>query len=408
MSERLKKFLLISVFILVVAGIGYFLYRLFFKPAAPTLAPSVSPQATGVLPSAGNATSAQTVAPLGQPGLPTAQQVAPLTLPPPPTPPSRTEVLSDQVLNSITVSPSGGLRGYNPVDGKFYHVTSDGKSTALSDQTFYNVQSVDWANKTDKAILSYPDGSKTLYDFSSQKQVTLPAYWENFSFSPQDSQIAAKSVGNNETNRFLVVANPDGSSAKAVEDLGQNQDKVHVDWAPNNQTIAYAFTGEAEGLDRQSVILVGQNHENFKSLEVEGRGFVPNWSPSGNNVLYSVYSTESGFRPELWISGAVGDSINANRRDLAIQTWADKCAWQNETTLYCAVPTSLDEGAGLQPDIAASTPDAIYKIDLKNGTKTNLGSPDGNPTIDKFVISPDGKSAYYTDFTTGKVMRFAL
>jgi hypothetical protein len=57
---------------------------------------------------------------------------------------------------------------------------------------------------------------------------------------------------------------------------------------------------------------------------------------------------------------------------LKINTWANKCAFAGDNTLFCAVPRDLPRGAGMSPEIAAGTPDDMYKIDLKTGLKTNI------------------------------------
>ena len=410
MSERLKKILLVGLFVLVVAGLGYLLYRFFFRPPESILpAPSATIQPGGTLPTAGQGGARQPTQP-GTPGsLPSASGTQVVIPPAPATAQaSRTKVLSEDTIQALAKSATGGVRGYNSKEGKFYRYLDDGTAVALSDKTFYNVDQVTWGNRTDQAVLTYPDGSKILYDFTNGKQVTLPKHWENFNFSPQDDHIVAKSIGNNSSNHFLVTSNPDGTNAALVEDMGDNQDKVHTSWSPNNQIVAYSFTGDHIGFDEQSIIMVGQHQENFKGLVVPGRGFVPNWSPNGNNILYSVHTSADGYRPSLWVSGAVGDNINANRTNLSINTWADKCAWQSETSLICAVPQSLGQGAGLQRELSDHIPDDIYKIDLSTGQKINLGAPDGKPTIHQMTISPDGKSMYFNDTDTGKLVRFAL
>lgn len=400
------------IFLVVVLGAAYFLYRLFFyRGAGPILELPGETPAIGSLPKTGAAGQATGTAPV--PGQPTAGltpgSFVPSRVPQSVNTESRTQVLYDKNAKALSLSPTGnGVRSYDPVSGKFYRIGLDGKVIPLSDQAFYNVEEVTWGKRSDKAVLEYPDGSKILYDFTSNKQVTLPKHWEDFDFSPQDDSIAAKSIGNNESNRFLIVSNPDGTEAHPVEELGENQDKVHVSWSPNNQMIAYSFTGEPIGYDRQSIIMLGQHQENYKSLIVEGRGFIPNWAPSGNTIAYSVYSGNNNYNPRLWISGGSAESMNANRRDLDVETWADKCAWQNETTLLCAVPTSLPEGAGLQRALANDIPDEIFKIDLREGQKINLGRPEGSPTIDQLVVSSDGGAIVYTDRNTGKLMKFAL
>ena len=397
---------------LVVLGLGFGLYWVFFRSAAvaPVTVSNSPSLPGGGLPSPGK----------GQPGgapststtgLPTPGGIIPTPIPPLPTGVptiARSEVVTQTVTRMASMSAGGNMRGYNPADGKFYGYSADGVATPLSNQAFFNVKEVAWAAQSDKAVLTYPDGSNIFYDFATDKQVTLPKHWDGFSFAPGDAQIVTKSVGNNEDNRFLIVANPDGSGAKALEPLGANQDKVQVSWSPNNQVVAFSHTGDALGFDREQILLIGQNHENFKGLVVEGRGFMPAWSPSGKNLLYSVYSGANEYKPTIWVSGAQGDSVNANRVNFQLNTWADKCSWSGETVVICGVPTQLPVGAGLQRDLAQNIPDEIYKIDLTSGTKVNLGLAAGNSSVQNMSVTPDGKTALFTDATTGRLVRFNL
>ncbi len=409
MNERLKRGLMIAGFLIITAAIAYLMYRVFFRPLAPVEVAPAPAVPTGKLPSAGKAIPGAAVPAPTAESLPSAPAIPPLQLPPTAAALPRTLVLRNEITQSISMSPSGsGIRSYNPNDGKFYRILDDGTAIPMSDQTFFNADNVSWGKSTDQAVIHFPDGSKVLYDFRTQRQTTLPKHWDDFDFSPQDDRVVAKSLGNNEDNRFLITSNPDGTGAKIIEALGDNQDKVAVSWSPNNQVVAFAATGEPLGLERQELLLIGQNHENFKGLVVEGRGFTPSWSPSGNNLLYSTYRSEDGYRPTLWISGASGDNVNANRRSIALQTWADKCAWQNEETIICAVPTALGEGAGLQRQVFANVPDAIVRVNASTGQVLNLGQPEGNPSIQKMLLSSDGKYAYYTDALTGRLMRFEL
>lgn len=411
MNDRLKRVFLIVGFFLVVAGLAFGLYWVFFRPAgAPVVTPPGTTLPGGTLPSAGTGGPQGAVTtPTGPGGLPfqpgeVFQPTVPTGIPTAP----RTRILTANPVRSMSMSQSGQIRGYNPEDGRFYRISTNGDSVPMSNQTFFNVDSVAWGNSTDKAVINYPDGSNILYDFATDKQVTLPKQWEDFNFSPADDHIVAKSIGNNEDNRYLVVSNPDGTNAKPIESLGNNQDKVHSSWSPNNQSVAYSFTGEPLGANRQQILLLGQNQENFKGLVVEGRGFIPKWAPSGQNLLYSVHNSATNYLPTLWVSGASGDSINANRVNLQINTWADKCTWQGEQTLICGVPTSLGQGAGLQRDQFKYTPDEIWKINLQTGEKVNLGQPQGGAAIKDIMVTPDGRSTIFTDDITGRLIRFDL
>ena len=81
--------------------------------------------------------------------------------------------------------------------------------------------------------------------------------------------------------------------------------------------------------------------------------------------------------------------------------------WQN-ASIICAVPIALENGAGLQRELFADIPDNIYRIDLQTGKTTNLGQPDGRPTLASVVLSPDGSSVYYNERSTGHPAKFSL
>ena len=400
-----RKILAIILFVLITIGIGYAIFRLFFG-AAPTktVTPGTNaPVNAGGLPTAvnGGATSG------GVNGAP---------LPPPEVPVS--PIAAGGVTQVTTVAPvattgaaiaqNGSVNYYNRDDGKFYRVNADGKSSLLSGQQFFNVDKAIFDPNGNKAILEYPDGAKTLYDFTKNTQVTLPKHWEDFEFNSTGSQIAAKSIGIDENNRFLVVANPDGSSARAVQELGANSDKVTVAYSPTGQVVATAATGEKCGVDCQQIFLIGQHQENFKSITVEGLDFRPKWAPSGQQLLYSSTTAANDWKPQLWIIDAQGDNIGKNRRSININTWVDKCTFSDDQTVFCAVPQDFDTGAGLRPAIADETPDNIYKIDLGTGLTTQVAIPEGAHTIDKIMLTPDKKMMYFTDKSSGLLNKIQL
>ena len=401
MSPKLKKVLLL-VAILVAAGlIGFGLYLMFKSTGAlPTAKPPAKTTPTTGLPSAGErqpgVTGVTTAPGAGQ--LPTAGVVTPATQPSPSyfRPEAVIKSVADYAVYT-SLNNNGNVRYHNASDGKFYRLGTDGKVTTLSDQTFYNVSKVTWAKNQDKAVIEYPDSSKIVYNFETNKQTTLPKYWSEFSFSDDGAQIAGKSLGLAPENRWLVVTNDDGTGTKLIEPLGTNADKVIINWSPSRQVAAFSKTGQALGFDRQEILLVGLNHENFKSITAEGLGFLPSWSPTGKKLLYSVYSGRSSYKPELWISNAYGDEIGSNRQMLNINTWADKCAFSGDDTLLCAIPRSLPEGAGMSREIAAGTPDDLYKIDLKTGLKTPISLGGEDYSINNISFDVNTNKVIFTD-----------
>ncbi|MFA6547582.1 MAG: hypothetical protein WCT11_01405 [Candidatus Magasanikbacteria bacterium] len=412
MNPVLKRILLIIALLVVAALIGFGLYTLFKKATTPTVpSAEITPEQAGQLPGAGERIMTTTAEKREGGQLERGVETAPLPIPQV-TPGGYFQAAPVNKLTSDFVtypgfSQAGNMRYYNSADGKFYRLTSDGQIKSLSDQTFYNVSNATWASKNDKAVLEYPDGSKIVYDFEKQKQTTLPKHWQEFSFSPDGAQIAAKSIGLSPENRWLVTVNDDGSGTTLVEPMGNNADKVQIDWSPSRQTVAFSQTGEALGGERREVLFVGLHGENFKSTVVEGLGFQPQWSPTGQKLLYSVYSTRSDFKPELWITDSYGDSIGNNRQMLKLNTWADKCTFAGDSTLFCAVPRDLPQGAGIMPEVATYNNDDMYKIDLKTGLKTNV-SLGGDYSIKNINYDQAKNKVFFTDTLQNGVFEIKL
>jgi len=414
-----RRLIYIILFVILCFAIGFAIYRVFFYKGEAPVTPGIpSAGLPGEFPAAGEGRiPGQIAQPSGelpgsnlvpaQPGAivaPGAGQ-APL-LPERDSQKKLVEYITDVAAVNAAPSKTGGVKFYNQLDGKFYIIDADGNIHALSDEVFYNVEKVTWSPVKDESIIEYPDGANIYYDFNSKKQVTLPKHWEEFSFSHLGNEIAAKSIGLSPENRWLVASNPDGTQTRAIEALGDNANKVDVDWSPNQQVVALSRTGEPLGT-RQEVLLVGLNQENFKSITVEGRGFESIWSPSGGKLLHSVYNGRNDYKPELWIVDANPSSAGANRRLLNVNTWAHKCTMVDERFAYCAVPEIMDIGAGFAPSLSDDTPDRLIKIDTVTGSKTELPT-EGMHTIDSIFMGDNGKTIYFTDKHQSGIFKISI
>ncbi len=407
MSDRTKKILFAIFFVTFSLGMGYALYYMFFHVTAPG-APTEQPVSSfgGTLPPSGAGTPPTTTGAISEGGvLPSSGEAAPPTI----TGPINTQLLRDGITQAVSPTPDGsGARFYNPEDGRFYRVTTDGTVTLLGEKQFFNVQKVNWGKQDDQAILEFPDGSNVFYDFEQKAQVTLPKHWEGFDFSPTDDHVVAKSIGVDPNNRFLITTNPNGTESTAIEALGNNGDLVTPSWSPNNQIIAFSKTGEAQGDNQEEILLIGKNHENFRSLIAPGQDFLPSWSPAGKQLLFSVWNQESDNRPNLWITNGEPGTIGQNRKNLHLNTWADKCAWANESDLYCAVPQELPINAGMNRRDFVTTPDDLYHINLSSGTIEKISTPDQNHPVQQPVLNKDRSKFIFTDAISGKLYSYTL
>lgn len=307
------------------------------------------------------------------------------------------------------LSSSEGLKYYDASKQQFFKIDENGNIVALTDKKFYQVDTVTWAASGDKAILEYPDGSNILYNFRTNKQVTLPAELEEFSFNKGANQIVAKWIGADPDSNWIVASNDDGSGMYLVEPLGENANSVEMGFSPDNQVAA--LHQKYTGLDSQEVYPLGLNGENLKSFEVSGAGFTSDWSPGGSSLLYSVYNQTTNYNPNLWVTKGNTSELGDIKVSLNISTWPDKCTFVGEDLLYCAVPQGLPRGAGLYPEIANDYPDNFYQINLISGIKTLLASPvgpEGGYTANNLFLSPDGSILYFTDISSGTLQSIRI
>ena len=147
-------------------------------------------------------------------------------------------------------------------------------------------------------------------------------------------------------------------------------------------------------------------------MVVDGSGFTSRWSPDGKQLLYSVYSSASGYRPTLWLASGQRESVGANAVNLQLASWPSKCAF-GAAAIYCAVPNSLVEGAGLSPEVANQTPDTFYRIDLATGQKSVLAVPSSvggqnQYSADVVYVSLDETQLYFHNTISGKLETIRL
>ncbi len=404
---NIKRIALIIGFILFVVGMALLLYYAFFKPSAPlpttptTEVPSVTPEfpAPGafVPPTATPATP--TELPVGQrpPAATIADAKGAIV--------QTTEIQHDRnTAITSTGSQSDSIVTFDSFDQKFYRITPDGTQTELTDQKFPGATTIAFTPNADKAIIEFYDGSNILYNFTTKQQATLPKHWREFSFGPSGSQIAFKSLTNDSDSNWLAIANDDGSAGQQVEPLGIKGGLVDVAWSPSDQVIATY----REGVDgfHQKIYFLGKNGENFPAMTVNGRDFQNKWSPQGDRMIYSAYSPESNLKPELWVVDALGDTIGNNRRDLQINTWVDKCTFASASIMYCAVPSRMDNGAGVVRTLSDKEEDYLYRINIDTGEKIQVAQPDGRHTIESIVIAKD--NLFFTDKNSGKLFTIKL
>lgn len=394
-----KKIGVMAMFVLAVFFFGFFIYYFFWRPILGPATPAETATTTaGTLPgsTAGGvrtSTAGTGVLPDALTQIITGETGAGTGITQPVLGVNDANLLVDARTQFSAMANDGKITYYNYKDGKFYSVDENGNIATLSDQQFYNVSNTVFDHSGQKAVIQYPDGSNTIFDFATGKQITLPKHWQDFEFSPSDQEIVFKNIGLDPANRFLVTAKYDGTNLRIIETVGENADLVSPNWSPNNQVVATYNTGL--DANRSEIFFIGQNNENFKSLTVEGRDFRGAWSPDSSKMLYSVYNAGNDYKPQLWISDASGDSIGNNRQKINLNTWADRCTFAGNDVAICTAPATMPYGAGLEPLAVAGITDQIWAINLQTGQTALIAQPKNVSAIGNIMFSDKSPDNLY-------------
>jgi hypothetical protein len=410
LSPRVKKILLSIVFALAVLAVGYLLYVVFFRAPQSAVNQTATNQPTnqtGQLPNINQAQNGNQNRPTNQSGqLPAVDTIA------------RGGDTQGTVLtpNTATAAPTigrdGTTRFYNSGDGKFYRLDAAGRLVQIGSAVFINSTSVTWAPTTNETVVEFPDGSNIYLNLDTNKQTTLPKEYEDFSFSPQSDQIAFKYMTADVNHRVLAVSKPDGTSARSLETLGENGDKVTVDWSPTGKVAAH-YTDFVD-LNTQEVGFVGLNKENLPGIRLSGSRLRTIYSPDGKRMLYSTDSSATDNKPVLGIVDADGQNIGKNNRSLNVSTFADKCTFAPDgDTVYCAVPSEQKFGYGLEPGILENVPDDLYKIDLNSGIASKIATPVNDRgqavyQVSNLLVTKDASQLIFRDAVSGQLVKIDL
>lgn len=408
MNPRLRRTLIIILFLLLTIALGFAVWWFFFRPFFAPVTPPPTIPPTGVLPPVAPGIIPPTIIPTPEVPTPITPTV-PLIPGVAPTAPiqfqagggvtSFTIVEPSRVVQPVLSTNGTDILYYNADNGFFYRLTATGERILYSDQAFRGVSNVVWSPDNRRAVLEYPDGSNTIYNFQTREAVTVPAHWKDFSFSTDGAQIVFKDMRLDKENRYIAVADITGQNLRRVAHLGDKDADVHITWSPNNKFAA--LYRQSIDIDRGEVSFIGFNEENFRTVTVEGRDLRFEWSPSGRKMVYSVYNAKSNYNPVLWVTFTEPDLLGTGKNNLGLQTWADKCAFASENEIYCAVPRALERGAGIAPRLADDVSDDIYKVNILTGQKELIAQPIVSTNVGSMLVSADGTRLYWTDKRTG-------
>lgn len=390
MTAQKTLFIRIALFLTLSLTLGVAIaYFFFMQPitVAPPTQP-IPPTSQGTLPRASDFTGGVITPPTITPTLP-ASPIADGG-------PTLTTQLTSSPISAPVLTSGQQISYYDPADGRFYTIDRDGNITPISEARFPSASNITLAPTGSVAALTFPDGRNIVYDLLSGRQTTMPSHWDEFAFTENGSQLAGKSLAP-ESGNSLVITNSDGSQASAIANLGNNADEVKINWSPAGNVVAFSETGSAQSaFGRQEIYVIDTNGKAIGTLVVEGSNFSAKWAPNGTHILYSVAQTSRNDRPSLWFVEAAGNNIGSGRKNLNLETWVEKCAFQDDTFVICAVPKQVTDHSGFDHRLITSG-DNLYQVNTATGRSTLLAEPAVEMQMFNLRISSDASLLYFTD-----------
>ncbi|MDD5152528.1 MAG: hypothetical protein PHS95_00800 [Candidatus Pacebacteria bacterium] len=248
-------------------------------------------------------------------------------------------------------------------------------------------------NLSNPTKLLAPDGTK---NFMKVEEISLP------------DSIPFMATAEDGTNKlFYLKNNKDGAQGTTITYKNTSATKIFTslftEWLPqfpNQNTVA--LTTKASANIPGGLFFLDTRTRSFNKIIGSINGLTTLVSPDNKRVLYS--ETKDG-SPQL----SVYNIATKEKRDLSIQTLAEKCVWgrKQTTVVYCAVPKTIPAGA--YPDAwyqgIVSLADSIWKIDTQNtDTEELTSSTDLNGVnLDMTNLSLNSNDSYllFTNKITG-------
>jgi len=416
MNINWKKAGLVMLFLAVTALLAFALYFTFFRPTPGPVVivpPPTYPGGLPTIPGGGIVTPGEVVPPGTLPpsiGIAVPPEVGVEQAPQLSTTANGGQVSPQKLVDTgaqfVKLSSDGKtLNYYDSTSGLFSKVNPDGSLSLISTQAFRDVSNATWAPSSDKAVLEFKDGNKMIYNFATKQSYSLPSQFTDFSFSPDSKNLAAKDMKTNADERWLVTVDDRGGNKTYLEHMGDNADRVNVQWNPAGNIVGTS----AKSVDNETseVIFLTKDGSKLGKALVQGRDLRYDWSQDGNKMVYSVWNPNSNFLPTLWVTSTNPNSIDSGRVNTGLNTWADKCTYFQNSKIYCAVPKQISQYSGILPSNNDS-PDDIYQVDPNTGASVKIAEPVFPVQIQNMTVSNDGKTLYYTEQDSGSINKINL
>lgn len=308
-------------------------------------------------------------------------------------------------------------------DKIYYHLALSGKINGLKlsdlteqiivDEEIAGIERVIWSPQKTKAILKIKkDGKENfyLYDYEAKMNKVLKDGLDDVAWTDLGNQIVYKYYDGKTKERSLNVADPDGTNWKKIADIAFR--RIFI--APVPKTPAVSFWNEPNAFEETSLQSVSVLGGETKKIFAGKFGADYKWSPDGEKLLITFSDAKGATKMNLGIANKNGGEF----RVLDIPTLASKCLWSADSkSFYYAMIGAVPEGAVMPNDYLSrkvSTSDTFWKVDIESGKKERLVELAEMEKVglsfdaENLLLAPEGDYLFFVNRKDGLLYRIEL
>jgi len=324
------------------------------------------------------------------------------------------KAITDSFVISPTIDKDGKkIRFYDKNDGNVKEIDFDGATEkVIFENNLNNLVDIKWSPNKSFVISSFKNdgGIKFyLYSYITMKSVELKNEIDSVVWGNQGDKIIYKHFNNENKERSLNVADPNGKNWKKLVSLEEKLKKISIVQVP--QTLFVSFWNYPDAFQETILnkinIIDGGDTENILKGKF-GANYL--WSPDGRNFLVSSVN-KGGSDLKLEIGSADGLTF----KDLNIPTITDKCIWTKDgSSVLCALPADIPEEAVFPNEYQNRkilTKDTFWKINIESGKKERIVElQDFNEDQDasNLFLSPKEDILFFINRHNNKLYRIIL
>lgn len=280
--------------------------------------------------------------------------------------------LTSEVVVSPTISDDAKYVYYHSGEnGNAWKMELDGSNKEkISQNILTGLVNVLWSHDNSKGISCFRNNHINkfyLYDYSISVEMELKEGINDIAWTNLGDKIIYSYFDSKTKASSLNMADPDGNNWKKIADL----DTERVFIAPIPQSALISFWNYSSFNKETYLKTVSATGGEPKTIFSGKFGADYLWSPDGEKFLVSSLVKKDSHEITL----GVADNNGNNYQNLNIPTLASKCAWYDEKTIYCALPTSIPDKAVMPDDYynkKITTRDTFWMIDISTGKKERV------------------------------------